>query len=150
VGWRGHPDYRGDKVLGLIAQSSFVGIDHSERAFLALTVYYNHQTSLTGDFSPALRKLIDRKHNHVAKVIAMAMRTANRLSGSMPGIINETALGYNDGYLVLHLPRKFEALDGESLRRRFKALAQLVNCEPEIRIEPKRRPAKVTQMLEPR
>ena len=150
VGWRGHPDYRGEKVLGLIAQSSFVGIDHPERAFLALTVYYSHQTSLTGDFSPALRKLIDRKWNHLAKVIAMAARTANRLSGSMPGIIKETALGYNSGNLVLHLPRKFEALDGESLRRRFKALAQLVNCDPEIRIESRRRPARFLRALEPR
>jgi hypothetical protein len=32
-------------------------------------------------------------------------------------------------------------LDGESLRRRFKALAQLLNCEPVIRIEPQPTPA---------
>jgi len=51
---------------------------------------------------------------------------------------------------VLHLPRKFEALDGESLRRRFKALAQLVNCDPEIRIESRRRPARFLRALEPR
>ncbi len=150
VGWRGHPDYRGEKVLGLIAQSSFVGISHPERAFLALTVYYNHQTSLTGDFSPALRKLIGRKWNHLAKVIAMAARTANRLSGNMPGIINETVLGYDDGHLVLHVPRKLEGLDGESVRRRFKALAQLLNCEPEIQIESRRRPARVSRALESR
>ncbi len=150
VGWRGHPDYRGEKVLGLIAQSSLVGVTHQERAFLALTVYYNHQTGLTGDFSPALRKLINRKWNHLAKVIAMAARTANRLSGNMQGIINDTALSYDDGHLVLHIPRKQEALDGESLRRRFKALAQLLNCEPEIRIESRRRPARFFRALEPR
>jgi exopolyphosphatase/guanosine-5'-triphosphate,3'-diphosphate pyrophosphatase len=60
VGWRGHPDYRGEKVLGLIAQSSFVGIDHPGRSFLALAVYYVHETALTGDFSPALRRLVRR------------------------------------------------------------------------------------------
>lgn len=150
VGWRGHPDYRGEKVLGLIAQSSFVGIDHPERAFLALTVYYNHETSLSGDFSPALRELIGRKWNRLAKVIAMATRSASKLSACMPGIISETSLGYQDGKLVLRLPGKLEALDGESLRRRFKVLAQLLNCEPEIRIEPRRRPARFARHFEPR
>jgi exopolyphosphatase / guanosine-5'-triphosphate,3'-diphosphate pyrophosphatase len=137
VGWRGHPDYRGEKVLGLIAQSSFVGIDHPERAFLALAVYYIHQTSLTGDFSPALRELIGRKWNKLAKIIACAARVASKLSASMSGVLSKTTLGYQDGKLVLHLPSKLEALDGEALRRRFKALAQIMNCDPEIRIEPK-------------
>jgi exopolyphosphatase/guanosine-5'-triphosphate,3'-diphosphate pyrophosphatase len=150
VGWRGHPDYRGEKVLGLIAQSSFVGVDHPERAFLALAVYYVHQATLTGDFSPTLRKLITRKWNHLAKVIAMAARVAAKLSGCMPGVINETTIGYNSGYLVLQLPRKHEALDGESLRRRFKALAELVNCDPEIRVEARRRPARFLRAFVPR
>lgn len=148
VGWRGHPDYRGEKVLGLIAQSSFVGIDHPERAFLALTVYYNHETSLSGDFSPALRELIGRKWNRLAKVIATAMRTASKLTACMPGIISETSLGYNEGKLTLRLPGKLEALDGESLRRRFKTLAHLLNCEPELRIEPRRRPIRFARHWE--
>jgi exopolyphosphatase/guanosine-5'-triphosphate,3'-diphosphate pyrophosphatase len=137
VGWRGHPDYRGEKVLGLIAQSSFVGIDHYERAFLALAVYYNHQTSLTGDFSPALRTLISRRWNRLAKIIAMSARVAIKLSAGLPDIVNKTTLTLYDGKLVLTLPQKLEVLNGEALWRRFKALAQLLDCEPEVSVQPK-------------
>lgn len=140
VGWRGHPDYRGEKALGLIAQSSFMGVDHPGRAYLALAVYYSHERTLIGEFSPALRKLTGRTLNRRAQILGTAARFASKLSISMPGIINQTTIGYNKGNLVLQLPAKLEALDGEEVRHRFKVLAALLNSEPEIRIEPKQSP----------
>jgi exopolyphosphatase/guanosine-5'-triphosphate,3'-diphosphate pyrophosphatase len=134
VGWRGHPDYRGEKVLGLIAQSSFVGVDHPGRSFLALAVYYVHETALTGDFSPTLRKLVGRDWYKRAQLIGVAARAASKLSASMPGILDKAPLEYQKGKLVLHLPKSLEALDGEALRRRLKVLAQSLDCEAEIRL----------------
>jgi hypothetical protein len=60
----------------------------------------------------------------------------------MPGILNRTTIGYEKNKLVLQLPANLGVLDGESLRQRFKVLAQLLNCEAEIRIEPQPQPAK--------
>jgi exopolyphosphatase / guanosine-5'-triphosphate,3'-diphosphate pyrophosphatase len=133
VGWRGHPDYRGDKVLGLIAQSSFVGIDHPGRSFLALAVYYVHETYLSGDFSPTLRKLVGRDWHRRAQAIGLAARAASKLSAAMPGVLKKTPLEYQKGKLVLHLPENLEALDGEAVRRRLKILAQFLNCDLEVR-----------------
>jgi exopolyphosphatase/guanosine-5'-triphosphate,3'-diphosphate pyrophosphatase len=132
VGWRGHPDYRGAKVLGLIAQSSFVGIDHAERSFLALAVYYVHDTNLTGDFSPALRKLVGRDWHRRAQLIGIAARAASKLSASRAGVLGNTPLEAQKGKLVLRLGDGFEALDGEALRRRMKVLAQFIDCELEV------------------
>src|SRR4029077_8572691 len=42
VGWRAHPDYRGEQSLNIVANAAFVGIDHPGRAFLALTVFFRH------------------------------------------------------------------------------------------------------------
>lgn len=134
VGWRGHPDYRGAKVLGLIAQSSFVGVDHPGRSFLALSVYYVHETALTGDFSPSLRKLVGREWYKRAQLIGIATRAASKLSASMPGILERTPIEYQKGKLVLHLPESLVALDGEALRRRLKTLAQFLDCEVELRV----------------
>jgi len=135
IGWRGHPDYRGEKALGLIAQSAFVGVDHPGRAYLALAVYYGHERALSGTFSPALRKLAGRSLHRRAQILGTAARVAFKLSANMPGIINRTPIGYNKNKLVLQLPASLEALDGESLQQRFKILAQLLNCEPELLIE---------------
>lgn len=137
VGWRGHPDYRGEKALGLIAQSSFVGVDHPGRAYLALSVYYSHERTLNGEFSPALRKVAGRTLNHRAQILGLAARVAVKLSVNMPGVINQTSIQYNKNNLVLTLPAHLEVLSGETLSRRFKALAQLLNCQAELRIDPK-------------
>jgi exopolyphosphatase/guanosine-5'-triphosphate,3'-diphosphate pyrophosphatase len=136
VGWRGHPDYRGEKALGLIAQSSFVGVDHPGRAYLALAVYYYHERALLGEFSPALNKLAGRNLNRRAQILGAAARAAASLSVNMPGIINLTTIGYYKNNLVLTLPLELEVLDGEVLRRRFKVLGRLLNCELEVRIGP--------------
>jgi len=43
ISWRAHPDYRGLQALNVIAHSSFVGISHPGRAFIALSNYYRFE-----------------------------------------------------------------------------------------------------------
>lgn len=135
IGWRGHPDYRGEKALGLIAQSNFVGVDHPGRAYLALAVYYGHKPNVTGEFSPALRKLAGRRLNRRAQILGAAARIAFKLSVNMPGIINQTSIRYNDGSLVLTLPESLKVLAGEHIIRRLETLAKLLKCQAEIHTE---------------
>ncbi len=42
IGWRAHPDYRGEQSLNLIAHAALGGIDHPGRVFLALAIYFRH------------------------------------------------------------------------------------------------------------
>jgi exopolyphosphatase/guanosine-5'-triphosphate,3'-diphosphate pyrophosphatase len=57
------------------------------------------------------------------------------ISIGQAGIIDEAPLSYEgSNRLVLSLPKSYAALDGERLRRRFAALAELVDCEPEVRL----------------
>ena len=42
IGWRAHPDYRGEQSLDIIAHGGFAGVDHPGRAYLALAVFYRH------------------------------------------------------------------------------------------------------------
>ena len=135
IGWRGHPDYRGEKALGLIAQSNFVGVDHPGRAYLALAVYYGHKPNVTGDFSPALRKLAGSRLNRRAQVLGAAERIAFKLCANMPGIINQTSLRYSGRSLVLTLPESLKMLAGEHIIRRLEMLAKLLKCQSEIQVE---------------
>ena len=52
----------------------------------------------------------------------------------MPGIIDETPLTLRGQQAGADHPQGLRALDGERLRRRFAALAELLEREPEIRI----------------
>ena len=42
IGWRAHPDYRGEQSLNVIAHAGFLGIDHPGRAYLALAIFFRH------------------------------------------------------------------------------------------------------------
>lgn len=138
IGWRSHPDYRGEQSLNVIAHAALGGIDHEGRIFLALTVYFRHVgtgriSGMEDELPVALKALVSRRTLKRARILGAAIRTAHMLSIGMPHIIDETPLHYEDGKLVLKLPASYRDLDGERLRRRFEVLAELVDQKAEIR-----------------
>ncbi|MGD9263364.1 MAG: exopolyphosphatase, partial [Methyloceanibacter sp.] len=69
-----------------------------------------------------------------AKILGTAFRVAHMVSAAMPGVLPHTPLGYEGDRLVWTLPEPYADLEGERVSRRFKTLANLLDCEPEIRI----------------
>ena len=134
IGWRTHTDYRSAQSLAMIAQASFAGLDHPGRAFLALTVYYRNQGLTSSENSPKIYNLIDENTLSRARIIGAAIRAAHMISASMPGIIGKTPISYEGDRVVLQLPKKYCALEGERLDRRFAALAKELGFKPEIRL----------------
>jgi exopolyphosphatase/guanosine-5'-triphosphate,3'-diphosphate pyrophosphatase len=136
VGWRAHPDYRGEQSVNTIAHAGLGGVDHQGRIFLALSVYHRHEGSEGNaeQLSERLRSLVSKRVQRRARIIGAAVRAAHMLSIGMAGVIDQTPLSYEDGLLVLSLPKAYAALDGERLRRRFATLADLIGKKPEIRI----------------
>lgn len=141
IGWRSHPDYRGEQSLNIIAHAALGGIDHEGRIFLALTVYFRHVgtgrvSGVEEELPSALKSLASRRTLKRARILGAAIRTAHMLSIGMPRIIDETPLHYEEGKLVLTLPASHRDLDGERLRRRFDVLAELVDQKADIRYAP--------------
>ena len=140
IGWRAHPDYRGEQSLNVIAHAGLGGIDHEGRIFLALTVYFRHIGPGGGDddgrdeLSQRLKAVVPKRTLRRARILGAAIRAAHMLSIGRPGIIVDAPLTYEDTTLTLTIPRQHQALDGERLRRRFEMLAHLLERKPEIRI----------------
>lgn len=135
IGWRGHPDYRGEQTLNLLAHSALGGLDHPGRIFLALSVYFRHVGPGEpdgGELPERLIAAISRRLSKRARIVGAAVRTAHMLSIGTPGVIDETPLRYEGDKLVLTIPKIYAALDGERLRRRFEYLAYLVDRQPVI------------------
>ena len=135
VGWRAHPDYRGEQSVNTIAHAGLGGVDHQGRIFLALSVFHRHEPEDNGEqLSERLRSLVSKRVQRRARIVGAAIRAAHMLSIGMAGIIDQTPLSYENGKLVLTLPRHYAALDGERLRRRFGTLADLIGKKLDIRI----------------
>src|SRR6185503_5728519 len=86
IGWRAHPDYRGEQSLNIIAHGGFTALDHPSRAYLALAVFYRHVGLVVDDeLSPRLRELVSTRMLDRARVLGAAIRLAYVVSAAMPG-----------------------------------------------------------------
>ncbi len=131
IGWRAHPDYRGEQSLNIIAHGGFTAIDHPGRAYLALSVFYRHVGLVMDDeLSPRLRELASTRMIDRARVLGAAMRLAYVVSAAMPGVLPRTPLAVERQRLALHLPGEYAALAGERVVSRLRSLARLIGREP--------------------
>lgn len=137
IGWRAHPDYRGEQTLNLIAHSGLTGIDHAGRMFLALTLYNRHNgddNSGADELPARIKNTVGKRAQKRAKIVGAALRTAHMLSIGTTGIIDECPLTYDEDKLVLTIASAYKDLDGERLNRRFSALAGLLDKSAEVRV----------------
>lgn len=136
LGWRAHPDYRGEQSLNIIANATFVGVDHPGRAFLAAAVFYRHQGLGEGALSPAIRALSTERLRERARILGAALRVASVLSASISGILPQTSVLADDEVVLLRLPASLAPLDGERIRKRFAQLAKLLGTKGMIAVLP--------------
>jgi exopolyphosphatase/guanosine-5'-triphosphate,3'-diphosphate pyrophosphatase len=133
IGWRAHPDYRGEQSLNIIAHAAMVGVDHPGRAHIALAIFFRHVGLLHDEeLSPRIRELASTRTLDRARVLGAALRVAYMVSASQPGVLPRTPLKVERQRLVLRLTGKTAELAGERVSSRLKQLARLVGREPVV------------------
>ena len=135
IGWRAHPDYRGEQALNIVANASFIGIDHPGRAYLALAVAYRHMGLSDDEVSPRLRELASSRMIDRARILGAALRLAYLLTAAMPGVLARTPLLCAQGELVLRVSAELGALAGERVFGRLKALARIIGRTPNLLVD---------------
>jgi exopolyphosphatase/guanosine-5'-triphosphate,3'-diphosphate pyrophosphatase len=130
IGWRAHPDYRGEQSLDTIAHGAFVGIDHPGRAYLALAVFFRNVGLVRDELPAGLLEIISTRMLDRARVLGAAMRVAYLVSGAMPGVLPRAPLQATRGKLALRLPPSRAGLAGERVFNRLRQLARLIGREP--------------------
>lgn len=134
IGWRAHPDYRGEQSLNLIAYGAFAGLDHPGRAYLALAIFFRHEGLSPDKVGSRIKSLAGPRYIERARLLAALMRVAYPVSVSMEGILPQASLRARGSQVVLQLPSHMQDLANERLGGRMKALGKLLNMEPVIEI----------------
>jgi len=129
IGWRGHPDYRGEQAVDMVAYSSATGVDHPGRAFLAEVLAVRYMGLKHKSLSQELMVLSGPAAGYRARLIGAAFRVAYPMSAAMPGVLPRTGFSVEKGTLKLHLPADLAFLDGEHLRGRLDQLAGVASIK---------------------
>jgi len=123
IGWRGHPDYRGEQSVDMVAYGSLAGVDHPGRAFLAEALAVRYMGLKHRSMSTELMSLSGAAANMKARLLGATFRVAYPMSAAMPGVLQRTHFTLEMGKLRLHLAPDLAFLAGEHLEGRLDQLA---------------------------
>lgn len=127
IGWRVHPDHRGEETLSLIMNGNFGSIGHQGRAFVALSVFYRYAGLSEENEPPAsIRELVPPAMDERARVLGAAFRVAHLISAARTGVLPATHFRSNGRKLMLMFEHRMVDLVADRVGSRFKQLARLV------------------------
>ena len=127
VGSHDHPEFRGEQAFLRVLRQPGIGLDHPERAFLALAVALRYEAAVDAGFLTPARQLLDPINQKRAEILGIALRLAYTLSAGTPDLLAGTGLRVQDGRLILHLEEDSGVFAGESISRRLDRLAEAMN-----------------------
>jgi exopolyphosphatase/guanosine-5'-triphosphate,3'-diphosphate pyrophosphatase len=134
IGWRAHPDYRGEQSLNVIAHAAFIGLDHPARAFLAVAVFHRYEGLKDEAASQRLRELLNPRLMERARLLGGLMRVAFLVSAAMEGLLPNMPLRCTEKKVVLSTPRALATLASDRVFGRLKQLGKLLGREAAIEI----------------
>ena len=127
IGWRVHPDYRGEQTLNLITNGNFGSISHQGRAFVALSVFYRYAGLSEENEPPAIiQQLVPPAMVERARLLGAAFRVAHLISAARPGVLPATHFRSQGRKLMLVFEHRMVDLVADRVGSRFKQLARLV------------------------
>src|SRR5213596_537909 len=127
IGWRVHPDHRGEETLSLITNGNFGSISHQGRAFVALSVFYRY-AGLSDENEPPtrIRELVPPAMDDRARILGAAFRVAHLISAARTGVLPATHFRNQGRKLMLVFEHRMVDLVADRVGSRFKQLARLV------------------------
>jgi exopolyphosphatase/guanosine-5'-triphosphate,3'-diphosphate pyrophosphatase len=136
IGWRIHPDYRAAHAFNEVLYHPALHTDHAGRAFLALAVFARYTSKEPRDLLGRIQGLIGEDAARRARIVGLAARLGETISGGVPGMIERLALrpARGRGLLRLRYTRRDERLIGEVVVKRLEALARAMELAPELEL----------------
>jgi exopolyphosphatase/guanosine-5'-triphosphate,3'-diphosphate pyrophosphatase len=127
IGWRVHPDHRGEETLSLITNGNFGAVTHQGRVFVALSVFYRYAGLSEQNEPPAvIRELLPPSMVERARLLGAAFRVAHLVSAARPGVLPATHFRSRGRKLMLVFEHRLVDLVADRVGSRFKQLAKLV------------------------
>ena len=127
IGWRVHPDHRGEQTLHLILNGNFGAVSHQGRAFIALAVFYRYAGLSEENEPPAfILELMPPSMVERARVLGAALRVAHLISAARPGVLPATHFRSRGRKLTLVFEHRMVDLVADRVGSRFKQFARLV------------------------
>lgn len=130
--WAEHPDFRAEQAFLRVLRLPFMGLDHHDRAGLALAVYYRYASDEGSDVVRTAHDLLDEERIRRVRTIGAALRLGHTVSGGTAGLLTRTRLTRGDKVLMLGVPAGDPLFSPDAFSRRLDRLAQELGLTAQI------------------
>lgn len=130
LAWQANPEFRADRAVEQALHANWVGIDGGGRVMLAQALSSAFGRDRLPD--PRLAELCKPRDLQRATQWGLAIRTAQKLSGGIRSVIEDTGLRVSGGALQLLVPVSQGDLVNDGVVRRLARLAAAVGLKPEV------------------
>ncbi|MDA0782065.1 MAG: Ppx/GppA family phosphatase [Rickettsiales bacterium] len=125
-------EYRAEMAYRKILDSSLTGLNHTERLFIAKSLYFRYDSYPDINILSTMGQLLSSKKIQHAQTIGAAMQLARTISGSKYGVLEKAKLRMSKNVLSLSINKDIENIYGESVQRKVKLLADVVGKEARV------------------
>lgn len=123
VCWSEHPDYRAEQAFLRVLRLPFMGLEHEDRAGLALALFYRYRTDDTTPIIDQAHTMLTESRIHRVRSIGLGLRLAYALTGGTSDILGKTKLDKGASTIVLTLPANEPVFESGSYSKRLSRLA---------------------------
>jgi exopolyphosphatase/guanosine-5'-triphosphate,3'-diphosphate pyrophosphatase len=133
LAWSEHPDYRAKQAFIRSLTLPFAGTTHPDRVFVATALHARYGGSAEDPVKEPTQRLLDEGATHEARTLGLALRLAYTLSAGSIELLAELGLGRSGNTLTLDVPSGSSLFVGETVQRRFDAVARSLGMNAVIR-----------------
>lgn len=124
LGSRLHPDHRADLAFDQMLRAPIAGMNHAERAFLAMAAFARYTSANTTPQPAMIARILSPERRQRARAVGSAVRLGCDLAGRNPALLSKAHLGIDRGRLSLTAsPGWSDILLGEQTAKRAQTLA---------------------------
>lgn len=130
--WNEHPDYRAEQAFLRVLRLPFMGLDHHDRAALALAVYFRYANDDTPPLVRQAMGLLPEDRITRVRTIGAALRLGHTISGGAPGLLGRTRLERGQSVLMLGVPAGDPTFQPGAFNKRLDKLAAEIGLMPKV------------------
>jgi exopolyphosphatase/guanosine-5'-triphosphate,3'-diphosphate pyrophosphatase len=124
LGARLHPDHRADLLFEQVLRAPIAGMNHTERAFLAVTLFARHTAAMPTLEPAVLSRTLTPERLRRARALGAAMRLGCDLSGRGADLLRRSSIEIAREVIVLRAEDRWaDMLLGEQTAKRAATLA---------------------------
>jgi exopolyphosphatase/guanosine-5'-triphosphate,3'-diphosphate pyrophosphatase len=126
LAWRDHPDLRAEESFRRLLQFPFIGVDHRERAFIALAMHARHVGKGDAPYLAPVAAMLTPAARRRAEILGRTILLGYRLSGGAPKVLADSRLRVQKDRIRLEVGKVGGAPDSEVVAERMNLLAAAI------------------------